>query len=183
LFVGTGNDAVGNPVYSLDRNLTRIDALVLIIRLFGTEKVALEFDGANPFKDVPDWAERYASYAFSSGITVGVNSEHTLLDPGRNVTYKEFTAFLLRALNYFEAQGDFEFDLALEKALEIQLYNSISVYGQSNFLRGNAAEAMVRALLTPLKSTETGLLESLVQRGAIDKKAGEEIVVYARKLK
>jgi hypothetical protein len=183
LFAGTGSDPLGNPIYSLDRNLTRIDALVLIIRLLGTENEALAFKGANPFKDVPDWAQKYASYAFSSGITVGVNSEHTLLDASRQVTYKEFTAFLLRALHYFEAQGDFEFDSALEKALEVQLYSAIADYEATGFLRGHAAEAMVKALVTPLKDSSADLLASLVERGAIGKKEAVEVDQYARKIK
>ena len=102
LFVGTGTDAEGKPIFELERQPTRLEALALIIRLMGLEKDAFAFTGANRFTDVPGWGERYAAYGYHIGITVGVNDERTLFAPNRQVTAHEFTTFLLRVLGYSE---------------------------------------------------------------------------------
>jgi hypothetical protein len=184
LLAGTGVEPSGKPVFSLDKTLTRIEALVLVIRLAGAEREALGFEGPNPFADVPGWADRYAAYARGAGIAAGVNEEHTLLDAERPVTRQEFTAFLLRVLQYFEKDGDFEFSLALRKAHEINLYPEPMEEGESGgLLRGDAAVAMARALLTPLNGSGAELIEKLVEQGAVDKKTAEECRPLLEKMK
>ena len=56
LFKGTGTDAAGEPVYDLDRALTRSEAVTMLVRLMGREQEALGGSWQTPFTDVAAWA-------------------------------------------------------------------------------------------------------------------------------
>jgi M6 family metalloprotease-like protein len=171
LFVGTGTDASGKPIYELDKKLTRLEALSLVIRLMGLENESKAYTGSNTFTDVPSWGDRYAAYAYNAGITFGVNNEHTLFEPDRQVTSQEFTAFLLRVLSYAEVNGDFKYEDAVQKALTINLFSpfDISKISTDNFLRGNAVLAMADALETNVKGNDRLLLYTLSDKGVLSK--------------
>ncbi|MDR1558918.1 MAG: hypothetical protein LBS84_04310 [Clostridiales bacterium] len=178
LFVGTGNDINGNPRFELDRSLTRLESLTLVIRLLGKEAAANSYTGVNPFRDVPAWGDRIAAYAFNQGITVGVNRDHTLLDSNSPVTYQEFTAFLLRVLDYQERNGDFQYAQALNKAVEVGLYTAAERQNLSagSFLRADAVTAMTNALMTKMKGTNSMLIDKLVSDNVIEAKARDEFL-------
>ncbi|MDR1641328.1 MAG: hypothetical protein LBT59_16685 [Clostridiales bacterium] len=166
LFVGTGTDASGSPIFDLDNDLTRMESLVLLIRLLGLEKDALGTKETHVFEDVPDWGAKYASFAYEIGLTVGVNDTHSLFAPNKLVTKREFAAFMLRVLQYYEKSGDFRFEESVSKA------KSVGILGQNEtqedeVLRSNAVLAMVRALLSPINNSKTKLLAKLVQDGAV----------------
>lgn len=55
LFKGTGTKADGSPEFELDRAPTRLEALVMLIRLLGIEQEALKENVHCHFKDVPQW--------------------------------------------------------------------------------------------------------------------------------
>lgn len=74
---------------------TRAEALVTIIRAIGRESDALSETSQHPFTDVPDWADRYAAYAYRNGIITGVGGN--LFESGREVTTDEYAAMLERA--------------------------------------------------------------------------------------
>lgn len=67
LFMGTENG------YELDKPLTRMEALIMLIRLSGNEIDALysSDEYKTPFTDTPDWekADRYLGYAYEKGLT------------------------------------------------------------------------------------------------------------------
>jgi uncharacterized repeat protein (TIGR02543 family) len=170
LFVGT--DATANPpVYDLNDPLTRIQALILVIRLMGDENAALAYTGADPFTDVvatASYGDRYAAYGYSIGIGLGVNADHTLFDPNAPVTCQEFTAFLLRVLGYTEANGDFQYADALQKATSVNLYSSAleQTLSGGQYLRAQAVISMANALLTDVKgSTGVRLIDTLAGKG------------------
>jgi hypothetical protein len=171
LFVGTGVNSEGMPTYDLPRPLTRLEGLALMIRLMGLEKEAAQYKGVSIFTDVPAWGERLAAYAYSVGLTQSVNELHTEFAPGRLLTYREFTAFLLRVLGYYENQGDFQFEQALNKALEIQLYTAQEKQTLGNgidtnaFLRGEAVISMINAMMIPVKGSDGRLMDQLVRQG------------------
>lgn len=74
---------------------TRAEALVSLIQAIGREDEALATTAENPFTDVPEWADRYAAYAYKNGIIAGVGNN--LFDSDREITAKEYTAMLERA--------------------------------------------------------------------------------------
>lgn len=118
LFQGTGTDADGQPVFSLERTLTRQEAVVMLVRLLGKEAEALASGYPSPFDDQADWAEDYISYAWVFSLTLG-NGDGTFggEDP---VTAVQYATFLLRALGY-TTPADFAWEQALAKASELGL--------------------------------------------------------------
>lgn len=74
---------------------TRIEALVSLIQAIGREADALSETAENPFTDVPEWADRYAAYAYENGIITGVGDN--LFDSDREITAEEYSTMLERA--------------------------------------------------------------------------------------
>lgn len=74
---------------------TRAEALRTIIQTIGKESDALSETAENPFTDVPEWADRYAAYAYKNGIVSGVGDNRFEAD--RAVTADEYTIMLERA--------------------------------------------------------------------------------------
>jgi hypothetical protein len=168
LFKGTDTGVDGNPIYDLDKPLTRMQALILTIRLLGLEKKALAYSGANPFSDISGDDSHYAAFAFASGITNGIGGG--LFDPNSEITCQQFTAFLLRVLGFSEKNGDFDYEETLNKALSVMLYSQGDLNDLSSgvFLRGDAVAAMIHALLTSVKDSDSiDLLDTLVESGVI----------------
>ena len=74
---------------------TRAEALRTIIQTIGRESEALSETAENPFTDVPNWADRYAAYAYKNGIIAGVGDNR--FEPDRTVTADEYSIMLSRA--------------------------------------------------------------------------------------
>lgn len=75
--------------------VTRAEALVSLIQTIGREDEALATTAENPFTDVPEWADRYAAYAYENGIITGVGDN--LFDSDREITAEEYSTMLERA--------------------------------------------------------------------------------------
>jgi hypothetical protein len=173
LFVGYGNDADGQPVFGLDQRLTRMEALAIVMRLMGLESEAEAYTGDIPFTDVPYWGYGYAGVAYSLGLTVGVDDAHTLFDPGADVTATQFSAFMLRALQYTEAGGDFSYAGALDKAKDIGLITDGINTGE--FVRGDAVIEMANALVSNINNSGLTLIDQLAVRNII---SGEQATAF-----
>jgi hypothetical protein len=177
LFVGTGTTESGEPTFELSRPMTRIEALVALIRLMGLEADASRSSSGNPFADVPDWADRTAAYAYSIGLTVGINDEHTLFGADAPATPGDFTVFLLRILGYSEASGDFSYSDARRKAVEaglLKVFESAAINADGVLLRAEAVIAMAIALISNPKGSQTSLVEKLATEGRVPKDAASE---------
>ena len=93
VFVGTGSG------YELERAPTRVEGLVMLIRLLGVEDEARSMNGSKvPFTDVPKWASGYVAYAYDNELTKGVSE--TKFGSLNNMDAKAFVTFLLRSLGY-----------------------------------------------------------------------------------
>jgi hypothetical protein len=184
LFVGTGTDENGAPEYELSRPMTRIEALATLIRLIGLEDEAYQSTASNPFTDVPDWADRIAAYAFSIGLTLGVNDAHTLLAADDLATPHDFTVFMLRILGFSEANGDFLYSGARKKAIEAQLLKvmeSAAINADGVLLRAEAVIIMADALLAPIKDSSVILVDKLVNDGKMSKADSDSFQMSVKK--
>ncbi len=116
LFQGSG--AAYGSGYDLERVPTRIEGLVLFLRLIGEEKAALAYGGENPFTDVPAWGRPYVAYAYAKGYTKGVDQSLMHFGSENVISAREYLTFLLRALGYRDsgASPDFAWDTATEQA-------------------------------------------------------------------
>ncbi|NLA87894.1 MAG: hypothetical protein GX847_11580, partial [Clostridiales bacterium] len=97
LFQGVGTNPDGSPNFNLESPPTRVEALVMLIRLLGREEEALSGSWEHPFTDVPEWADRYVGYAFVNKLTNGISS--VKFGTGA-ASCKMYLTFVLRSLGY-----------------------------------------------------------------------------------
>ncbi len=177
LFKGT--DTPYGSGYDLELAPTRIQGLVLFLRLMGEEEAALNYPG-NPafFTDVPDWALSYATYAYDKGYTKGqgvTEQWQVIFGSDAPIAAGDYTTFLLRALGYKEGT-DFHWETALADAQALGLLTAGegAMLTQKPFLRAQTVYLSYFAL-SAKTAGEGGstLLEQLSQSGAIDKAAAE----------
>lgn len=152
LFAGTGTNADGSPVYSLDDSLTRQQAMTLFINLLGKGKEAKEGTWTTPFTDVDDWAKPFIGYAYEHGFTAGVAED--LFGSADPVTKDQYMTYLLLALGY-EQGTDFNWNTASFTATEIG-FNETFVSGP--VLRSHAVLWNCNALALNKKDSEEGML-------------------------
>lgn len=86
--------------YDLEAAPTRLQALIMFIRVLGEEEQALAWTGTTPFTDLQpgSQAERYVGYAYSKGYTNGYSA--TQFKPSGAVNAYQYTEFVLRAMGY-----------------------------------------------------------------------------------
>ena len=133
LHLVAGYDNTGTN-FGLSDPMTRAQAVVQVIRYLGAEKEALAGSYTHPFKDVPAWADKYIGYAYANGITKG--RSNTVYDPNGTVTETQFLTFMLRAIGYDDAAGDFKWDKPEDLAKKCGMTDTIR--DGAKFLRGDA---------------------------------------------
>ena len=156
LFNGTANG------YELSRAATRVEALVMLIRLLGKDADAQRTTMSHPFNDVPAWAEKYVAYAYGSGLTKGVSA--TAFGSTENANASMYITFVLRALGYSDSGGaDFTYNNATTFGSSLGLIpKEVST---SNFLRGDVAIVSYYALAAKVKGKSTTLADKLISDG------------------
>ncbi|MCX7615435.1 MAG: S-layer homology domain-containing protein [Clostridiales bacterium] len=156
LFKGTSDG------FQLDRSATRIESLVMLIRLLGEENKALSFTGVNPFTDVPSWASKYSAYAYSKGYTTGTSKNQ--FSPNSATTKEQYMTFLLRALSYSDSAGDFNWQQSFDFSVKAGLLTSSekTLLQNSNFYRDQVVFVSYKALFAKLKNSNTTLSEKLI---------------------
>jgi hypothetical protein len=162
-----------------------MEALSLALRLLGLQAEASKHAGANPFRDVPAWADRMAAYAYSLGLTCGVNDDHTLFDPDSHATCLEFSAFLLRALGYKEKNGDFEFSQAFAKGAQVGLYSDDDyeeLRSDDAFSRADAVMCLSNALLSEVNGSGAALIDILVENDVVSQNEANSFKAFAAKI-
>lgn len=152
LFKGAGVNADGTPDFQLDREPTREEALVMLIRLLGEEETALNYTGRHPFSDVPQdhWAYPYVAYGYFRGYTTGMNGREFGL--GQPATANMYLTFILRALGYDDRGGDFVYAVAYSKAMNIGLIKNGMYTSGTAFYRDDCAYISYKALLQPMSN-------------------------------
>jgi hypothetical protein len=170
LFKGTGTDAGGRPVFALERTATRAEALTMLLRLLGEGSAAQAWSGTQPFRDVPksSWAYKYVGYAYSKGYTGGTSA--VTFAPNTPANANMYLTFVLRALGYSDARGDFTYSQAAQKAAAIGLVPD-GAYTGGTFYRDDCAYVSYRALTRMLSGSDQTLVQKLEAAGAVS--AGE----------
>ena len=116
LFQGTSSG------YKLDDTPTRMQGLVMLIRLLGKEEEALSRKEVSPFADLT-WGFEHAGYAYAHGLTKGTSA--TTFSPNAALSATGYLTFLLRALGYSDTEGDFAW------GQQFTLANSIGMIDQA----------------------------------------------------
>lgn len=164
LFSGTGKG------FELEREATRAEAVVMLLRLLGQEQQAEEQFSSNiahPFQDVPPWANPYISYAYTHKLTTGTSENR--FGSHEPVTVKQYFTFILRALGYSDAedgQRDFVWQQSIEKAAAIGMTEANPYLdgglGDRNLIRDQLVHISYHALHLPAKGGTSPLLHQLI---------------------
>lgn len=130
LFKGTENG------YELDRTLTRSESATMLIRLLGKEDKALTSSYTPVFDDVAkdDWYYGYVMCAYNNNIVMGTSS--TEFTPDRDISAKEFTTLVLRALGHETAAPENAFLMAQNAGL-LTADEAATLESKSDFTRGD----------------------------------------------
>lgn len=163
LFQGIGTNPDGGIEFALERYPTRVEALVMLIRLLGKENEAKNGDWKHPFTDVPGWADKYVGYAYEKGLTKGVSSAE--FGTG-TASVQMYLTFVLRALGYSDAAGgDFTWNAPERFAQGVGVLAE-GVY-MEDFRRADVVIISEAALSAMLKNSQKTLLDKLIEDGAV----------------
>ncbi|MCI5704711.1 MAG: hypothetical protein MR272_05775 [Pseudoflavonifractor sp.] len=170
-----GSDTPYGSGYELENAPTRIQGLILFLRLLGEEQAALSYPGSGvTFADVPTWAKPYVAYAYDKGYTKGmaVDSQWRVWFGTENaLAPNDYVTFLLRALGYSEAGGDFSWLTAARDARALGVLTAgeeTLLTGGRPFLRAQVAYLSYYALGASVRGGETTLLDRLTASGAVN---------------
>jgi hypothetical protein len=162
LFNGT------NQGFELERAANRTEASVMLVRLLGKEKEAIEKSYSHPFTDVPNWASSYIGYMYESNLTKGI-SESTF---GANdlISYNQYLTFVLRSLGYDDSKGDFEYNHAIQMAHDVSLISDSEMLQlqNENFTREGVVWISYNALKVTIKDSNDTLIEKLIVENVVD---------------
>lgn len=163
LFRGVSTNPDGSVDFALDRSPTRVEAATMLVRLLGRESTATGTTWNTPFTDVPNWAKPYVGYCYNNALTNGLAPN--LFGSNQNASAAQFLTFILRSLGYQDGV-DFAWNAPWELTDSLGI-TSGSYTAQSGFLRGDAALVSANALQAVVKGTDTPLLMTLLNAGAI----------------
>ncbi|MDD3346908.1 S-layer homology domain-containing protein [Oscillibacter sp.] len=157
--------------FDLEAAPTRLQALIMFIRVLGEEQQALQWTGELPFTDLAkgSQAEKYVGYAYSRGYTNGYSA--TLFKPAGAVNAYQYTEFILRAMGYSSSANTNLAD-TLERGQACGLLTSgeAAMLQRDRFLRAELVYISYYALDTALPDGGT-LGEALEAKGVF---TGEE---------
>lgn len=176
-----GNDVPYGSGYDLESAPTRIQGLVMFLRLLGEEQYALSYsEGSVSFADVPDWALPYVAYAYDKGYTKGqeINSQgQVVFGSEQLLASRDYMTFLLRALGYGESV-DFTWESAVSDAqtLGVLTAEESRFLVEKPFLRAQVAYLSYLSLSTPMVGEEGTILDRLISMGAISATAADAVL-------
>ena len=161
--------------FDLELVPTRLQALIMFIRVLGEEEEALAWSGTTPFTDISKRsdAEKYVGYAYEMGYTNGYTA--TQFKPGNAVNANQYTEFVLRAMGYSSAANTNLSD-TLIRAEEAGLLTSgeVARLHAEKFLRADLVCISYYALETELANGEETLAERLMDQDVFTKRAWRE---------
>ena len=152
---------VSDTEFDLNRAPTRVEALVMLIRLLGKDTEALSGQWSHPFSDVPGWANKYVGFAYVNGLTKGISE--TEFGTG-TATIQMYLTFVLRSLDYTDANGeDFSYSEPYSLAYHVGILPDC--VDRENFLRSDVVIVSYCALSAYMKNTQDTLATKLISEG------------------
>ncbi len=159
VFKGTANG------FELDRAPTRLEGLIMLVRLLGKSGEAdNQVWPDSGFDDVPEWGKPTVNYAKAVGLTNGMSSNK--FGASLALSTRDYATFLLRALQLDDRSS---WQTAEKDIVELTQIRQDDLPSGS-FLRGDVAKLSYLTLLSNTKSGEI-LLNKLVKESALPKNA------------
>lgn len=156
--------------FDLERRPTRIEAIVMFIRLLGEEQAALSCTASHPFSDVAPWADRYVAYAYLQGYSNGAGGDRFASD--REISAAEYVEFLMRALQYSSIDHT-DLSTTLSDAHDVGLLNDreYDTLTSTPLLRAHVVYLSYYALSTPIADQDLTLEQKLIRSGTFTQNA------------
>lgn len=172
LFLGTGQG------YELDAKLDRSQSVMLLVRMLGKLETAEKGSDTNPFTDVPKWADKVVSYAYTNGLVKGYGP--TTFGGKDTVSDYQYLTMVLRALGYDDSAEtpDFNWRKSRELAKELKLVDSTA--DDANFDRGSVVDIFWKALNTNCKGSTKTLAARLIEQGVFTQAQFDEAAKIAK---
>lgn len=152
--------------FDLEAAPTRLQALIMFIRVLGEEDAALAWSGETPFSDLQKGSqgEKYVGYAYERGYTNGYSA--TEFRPSAPVNARQYTEFMLRALGYSStANTDLSDALSQAQAAGVLTEGETAMLQEGPFLRADLVYISYYALDALRADGQGTLAESLIQKG------------------
>ena len=149
--------------YDLEAAPTRLQALIMFIRVLGEEDQALAWSGTTPFRDIEkgSQAERYVGYAYEKGYTNGYTA--TSFRPAGAVNAYQYMEFVLRAMGYSSASNtDLASTLIRAVSAGVLTMGEAAQLQADTFLRAELVYISYYALEAELPSGEETLADRLM---------------------
>ena len=158
-----------NKGYELERCPSRVEALIMLIRLLGEENAALTGSAVSPFNDLNIWEQgkNYIAYGYRMRYTNGMSA--TAFGPNLNGTLEQYLTFVLRSLDYQDGV-DFVWNTSsrdLAQSLGLLTYDELVAIQRDGFKRDHVALISFRALDCPLRDGSGTLADRLVEAGVL----------------
>lgn len=181
-----GSDTAFAQGFDLEKAPTRMEALIMLLRLLGEEDAALACTAAHPFTDVPDWCAPYVAYAWEKGYSNGIGKDRygkDLFGTQYEASATQYTEFILRALGYSSTDNTDITD-APERALAAGVLTAgeCELLRSTDFLRADIAYLSYYAL-SARTSGGTELSRALINAGVFtsaDYRAAKAMVTTDR---
>lgn len=152
--------------FDLEAAPTRLQALIMFIRVLGEESEALAWNGSCPFNDVQPGTNgaRYVGYAYEKGYTNGYSA--TEFRPSSPVNARQYTEFILRALGYSSAANtDLSDTLFRAQSAGLLTAGEADMLQRDPFLRAELVYISYYALEVPVFGTGRTLAQQLMDKG------------------
>ena len=171
--------------YDLEVAPTRLQALIMFIRVLGEEDEALSYTGSHPFTDIAKGtqADKYVGYAYAKGYTNGYSAN--TFRPSQAIPANQYVEFILRAMGYSSSANTTVSD-ALERALSSNILTDgeYAMLKKGTFLRADLVYVSYYALDTQMAQGGQTLRDMLLDRGvftAAESREADRMVPSARK--
>lgn len=161
--------------FDLELVPTRLQALIMFIRVLGEEEQALAWTGTTPFTDIEkgSQAEKYVGYAYEMGYTNGYTA--TSFKPGNAVNAYQYTEFVLRAMGYSStANTNLGDTMERAAAANVLTDGECVLLKAQKFLRADLVYISYYALDASLPDGRETLADMLMDKGVFDRVAWRE---------
>lgn len=151
----------GKIDFELERSITKLEAVILCVRMLGVETEVLETPLEHPFTDVPEWGSAYVGYFYENGLFHA--EESTEFFPDNGVSTQEFLVLMFYALEYPVQEVDQYTALAGISGVRANICTEL----KDTITRGDAVMMLFRTLNANVNGSDKLLSQVLLEKGAL----------------